>query len=101
MKKKSSIFLRILKFINIIFYSIFKALTIDIIKNLKHGWKYAYNEEYRKRIKIKMKLEKQIKDLKERTKVLERLVYSISEDPNYLKTNHGKADLKELKRSVK
>ena len=101
MKRRSNIFLNILKFINLIFYSIFKSLTTDVIKNFKHSWKYAYNEDYRNRVKHKMQLEKQMKDLQERTKILERIVYSINEDPNYIKTDKGKADLRELKRSVK
>ena len=101
MKKKSNILINILKFIYILFYSIFKSLTLDIIKNFKHAWKYNYDDDYRNRIKHKMKIEKQLGDLQERTKILERIVYSISEDPNYLKTDKGKADLRDLKRSVK
>ena len=48
-----------------------------------------------------LEAEKIIKDLKERIQLLERIVYSINEDIDYLKSDKGIYDMKELKKRTK
>ena len=100
-KKKSNIILNILKFFKIVIWSIIKTIFISFPQNIKFQWKYSYDPDFKDQVDRKMKSEKIIKDMKERIQLLERIVYSINEDIDYLKSDKGIYDMKELKKRTK
>jgi hypothetical protein len=78
-----------------------KTIFIDIFKNIKLAWIYTFNPEKRNQINREMEASKLAQLLDERLKVVERLLYAVYSDPEYIKTNKGKSDLTELKKGVK
>ncbi|MBS3171642.1 hypothetical protein J4449_03460 [Candidatus Woesearchaeota archaeon] len=53
------------------------------------------------RIKQELETKKFIDIVNERLKRIERLVYSIFHDPDYIKRDKGKSDLKDLEKEAK
>ncbi|RLJ01997.1 MAG: hypothetical protein DRP08_04950 [Candidatus Aenigmatarchaeota archaeon] len=102
--KKKRRFLKVLKITILIIANIVvavaKTIFIDLFKNLKQYIIYAVRPEEKERIKMKLTTEKTISLINERLQRLERLVYSIFEDPEYTKRKEGKYDIKELKKEV-
>lgn len=101
MKKKSNFIIKTIKFFKIVIWSTTKTVFISLPQNLKFRWKYDYDPDFKDQIDRKMATEKTIKDLKDRIKLLERIVYSINEDIDYLKSDKGIYDIKELKKRTK
>ena len=101
MKKKKSYLLIFFSFAYFLIYFIFKTFTVDLFLNLKNAVIFSVNPEERKKIKRKMENEKMIEVLRERIRVLERIVYAMNEDAGYLRSDRGRADLSDLKKSVK
>jgi len=101
MKKKKKLWIIPFKLLNIIGIAILKTIFVDIFINLKHAWIYTFNPEERDKMKRKLEAEKMAKLLNERVKTVERLLYSVFEDPSYTKSDKGKYDLKQLKKEVK
>lgn len=89
------------KLANVIIVAVFKTVFIDLFVNFKHAWLYAFNPEEREKMKRKLESEKMVNLLKERVEILERLLYSVFEDPSYTKSDKGKYDLKKLKEEAK
>jgi len=85
----------------IILISFFRFLFMDLPKNIKKSYDYPYNMEKRKAIKSDLETSKKVELLDDKVKRLERLVYSIFEDPEYPKKDRGKHDIKELSKDVK
>jgi len=89
------------KLANVIIMAVFKTVFMDFFRNLKQAWLYAFNPEERDKMKRKLEAEKMVKVLEDRIETLERLLYSVFEDPSYTKSDKGKYDLKRLKGEVK
>ena len=89
------------KLANIIITVVLKTIFIDIFVNFKQAWIYAFNPEEYKKMKHKLEAEKKVNLLDERLKTVERLLFSIFEDPSYTKSEKGKYDLKQLKGEAK
>ncbi|MBM3200309.1 hypothetical protein FJZ53_05190 [Candidatus Woesearchaeota archaeon] len=89
------------KLLKIVFVAVFKTVFIDLFVNIKHAWVYTFNPEEREKMKRKLEAEKMVNLLKERVEILERLLYSVFEDPSYTKSDKGKYDLKKLKEETK
>ncbi len=89
------------KLANVIIVAVFKTVFIDLFINFKQAWLYAFNPEEREKMKRKLESEKMVNLLKERIEILERLLYSVFEDPSYTKSDKGKYDLKKLKEEAK
>jgi len=89
------------KLANVIIVAVFKTVFIDLFINFKQAWLYAFNPEEREKMKRKLESEKMVNLLKERVEILERLLYSVFEDPSYTKSDKGKYDIKKLKGEVK
>lgn len=101
MKKKKSLWWIPVKLINIVVVAFLKTIFLDLFINFKHAWIYTFNPEERDKMKHKLEAEKMTKLLNDRMKTVERLLYSIFEDPSYPKSDKGKYDLKQLKKETK
>lgn len=84
-----------------IFVAIFVTIIIDLFKNINQRINFALHPEEKERIKMKLSTEKTIDLINERLQRIERLVYSMFEEPDYSKRSEGKSDLKDLKNEVK
>lgn len=100
MKKKKNLWLIPFKVLYLFFIAVIKTVFIDLFTNLKQFWIYTFNPEERDKMKRKLESEKMVKLLTERIETLERLLYSVFEDPSYTKSDKGKYDLKQLKKEV-
>ncbi len=101
MKEKKNWWKIPFKIVNILIVGLMKTLFIDLFLNLKQAWIFSFNPEEREKMNRKIEAEKKVKILDDRLKVVERLLYSVFEDPSYTKFDKGKYDLKELKKEVK
>lgn len=90
-----------IKFFYALIKAILKTLFVDLFKNIKNEVTYTFNELEKNKIKYKIETEKMIDLINERLKRIERLVYSIFNDPEYIKRDKGKADIKELVKEIK
>lgn len=86
---------------NIVIVAVLKAVFFDFFVNLKHFWVYTFNPEEREKMKRKLESEKMVNLLKDRLETVERLLYSVFEDPSYTKSDKGRYDIKRLKGEVK
>ena len=87
-----------------IFYStsfILKTLTVDLYKNLRLAFLYSFCPMERKKLRRELSVEKMVAVLEERVNTVERLLYSLFEDPEYHKSAKGKHDLQQLSKEVK
>ncbi|MDP2908742.1 MAG: hypothetical protein Q8N77_02960 [Nanoarchaeota archaeon] len=89
------------KLANVVIVAALKAVFFDFFINLKHFWLYTFNPEEREKMKRKLESEKMVNLLKDRVEIVERLLYSVFEDPSYTKSDKGKYDIKKLKGEVK
>jgi len=101
MKKKKNWWIIPFKVVNVVIVSVLKTVFVDLFINFKHSWIYTFNPEEREKMKRKLEAEKMVKLLTERMKTIERLLYSVFEDPSYTKSDKGKYDIKQLKKEVK
>ena len=69
--------------------------------NIKKEVVYIFNEVERKKIKEELETKKLVNLINDRVKRVERLVYSIFNDPEFIKRDKGKDDLKELSKEIK
>ncbi len=100
-KKKINWWLVPFKLVNIVVVTVLKTVFVDTFINFKHSWIYTFKPEERDKMKRKLESEKMAKLLNDRLKTVERLLYSVFEDPSYTKSDKGKYDLKQLKKEVK
>ena len=91
----------IFKALYAIIIAIIKSISVDLVLNIRDAFIYSFKPEKRKELKRSLEADKMVKLLNERLKRVERLLYSVFEDPSYAKSNKGKFDLKELKKEVK
>ena len=89
------------KIIYSLLIAIFKSLTIDLVKNIKLAFVYSFNMEKRNQINREIQMKKLTESFDERLSAIERLLYAIMEDSEYLKTKKGKLDINDLKKKVK
>lgn len=101
MAKKLGVPVKIIKLIGVTFYTILFTITVSLYKNLKLNYRKTINPEFKAKIKRELEAEKMVKLLGDRIKTLERLVYGILEDPEYMKSDKGKYDIKQLKKEIK
>ncbi len=99
--KVTKVFIIPFKLANIIIAAVLKTVFFDIFINFKHAWIYAFNPEEYEKMKRKLEAEKKVNLLDDRLKTVERILYSIFEDPSYTKSEKGKYDLKQLKGEAK
>ena len=88
------------KFLGYFIIKIFYTITIDLYKNTRLAFIYAFKPEEKATIKRTLEAEKMVTLINERLKRVERLLYSIYEDPDYGTSDRGKNDLKELKKET-
>ena len=88
------------KFIYALIKGILKTIFLDLFRNIKKEIIYTFNEVERKKIKTELETEKLVDLINERLKRIERLIYSMFNDPEYIKRDKGKTDLKELTKEV-
>lgn len=89
------------KLANVVIVAALKVVFVDFFINLNHFWLYTFNPEEREKMKRKLESEKMVNLLKDRLETVERLLYSVFEDPSYTKSDKGKYDIKKLKGEVK
>ena len=90
-----------IKFIYALLKGILKTIFLDLIRNIKKEVIYCFNEVERMKIKEELETKKLVNLINERLKRIERLVYSMFHDSEYIKRDKGKDDLKELEKSIK
>ncbi len=91
----------VVKAVGVLCLSFVQALTVGFYEKLQFNRDYYFDAKKRKQIKRELAMEKVVGILDEKVKRLERLLYSVFEDPEYAKSNRGKHDLKELGKNVK
>ena len=89
-----------IKFLFAVLTGILKTIFLDLFRNIKKEVVYMFNEVERKKIKAELETEKLVDLINERLKRIERLVYSMFSDPEYIKRDKGKFDLKELTKEI-
>lgn len=89
------------KFLYALIKAIFKTLFLDLFINIKKEVIYMFNPTEKNKIRSEIETRKLLDLVNDRLKRIERLVYSIFNDPDYAKRDHGKSDLKELHKEVK
>ena len=89
------------KFLYALTKAILKTITLDFFRNIKKETIYTFNKEERMKIKQELETRNLLNLVNERLKRVERLVYSIFNDPDYAKRDKGKHDLKELEKEIK
>ena len=99
MRKKKG--LKILTFVGLLVFYLLKWLLVDLFKTIAKAIKHTKYPEERRKINRTMAVEKKVEIHDERIKRVERLIYSVYEDPEYSKSDKGKHDIKKLKESVK
>tara|TARA_Y100000310_G_scaffold345502_1_gene465710 strand:+ start:12590 stop:12907 length:318 start_codon:yes stop_codon:yes gene_type:complete len=78
-----------------------KLICVDSFRVLKDSYHYAKNPEKKMMLDRKLEVEKRVDHHEHRVNRMERLVYSMFNDPSYSKSNKGQDDLKELEKVVK
>jgi len=78
-----------------------KWLFVDSIKTLAKALYLARNPNENEKINRRLDSEKKLEVHDERIERVERLIYSVYNDPEYSKSDKGKHDLKVLKERVK
>lgn len=91
----------ILKLIFMTIYAVFFTITISLFNNLKLNYKKTLNPKFKDQINRELEANKMVKLLNDRLKTIERLIYGIIEDPEYLKSDKGKYDIKQIKKETK
>jgi len=91
----------IFRFIWIVIVRILKWLFVDLFKTLAKALYLARNPEENTKINRNLDSEKKLSVHDERIERVERLIYSVYNDPEYSKSDKGKHDLKVLKERVK
>ncbi len=103
--KKPSLILRLLKYliggVVGLVIAVLKTIFVDLFKNIRLYIIMATNKEEREKIRRKLDMEKEIKLLNIRLKVVERLLYSVFNDPSYTKRDEGKIDMDDLEKEAK
>lgn len=90
-----------IKFLYSLIKGIIKTVFIDLFVNIKKETIYTFDKVERDKIKTEIETRKLTELINERLKRTERLLYSIFNDPDYIKRDKGKADLKELGKEIK
>ncbi|MAG78097.1 hypothetical protein CL616_01900 [archaeon] len=80
---------------------VLKWLFVDLFKTLAKALHLARNPEEKYKIDRKLDSEKRLSVHDERIERVERLIYSVYNDPEYSKSDKGKHDLKVLKERVR
>ncbi|MFH1972899.1 MAG: hypothetical protein ABIJ18_05480 [archaeon] len=91
----------IFRFVWIAFVKMLKWLFVDSVKTLALALFLARNPEEKEKIDRKLELEKKMEVHDERINRVERLIYSVYNDPEYSKSDKGKHDLKVVGERVK
>lgn len=89
------------RFIWIAIVRILKWLFVDLFKTLAKALYLARNPEENTKINRNLDSEKKLSLHDERIERVERLIYSVYNDPEYSKSDKGKHDLKVLKERVR
>jgi hypothetical protein len=103
MKKKNlkKLFIIPTRLIYLIFIAIIKSITIDLVKNIKLAYIFSFKPKERDKINREVNMKKLAQSFDGRLETVERLLYSLIEDAEYLKTKKGKLDIDDLKDKVK
>jgi hypothetical protein len=84
-----------------VIFAVFKTVFVDLFKNMHLYIIMATNKGEREKIRKEAELNKKVSLIYERLEVVERLLYSMFNDPSYTKRDAGKTDLKDLEREAK
>ncbi len=90
-----------IKFLYAFIKAVLKTVFLDLFRNIKKETIYTFNKEERMKIKQELETKNLVNLVNERLKRVERLIYSIFHDPDYIKRDKGKHDLKELEKEAK
>ncbi|MBT3324366.1 hypothetical protein HN681_03335 [archaeon] len=101
MKKKKKHFGKLILFVGYSIKGLLKLLFVDSFKMIKRSYSYAKNPEKKLMLNRELELEKKVKVQEKKIKRLERLVYSIFNDPDYVNSDKGKNDVKEIRSGLK
>ncbi len=91
----------VIRFIGLGIYHMMKWLFVDSIKTLAKALYFARHPDENQKINRRLDSEKKLEVHDERIERVERLIYSVYNDPEYSKSDKGKHDLKVLKERVK
>lgn len=80
---------------------LFKWLFVDLFRTVRLAVKYAKNPGENKKVNRDLDANKKLEVHDERIERVERLVYSVYNDPEYSKSEKGQHDLKVLKERVR
>jgi len=81
--------------------NLFKWVFVSLPMTIILAAKYAKNPDEKEKIDRKLEVEKKQEVHDERIERVERLIYSVYNDPEYSKSDKGKHDLKTLGERVK
>ncbi len=101
MKKKKKHLGRLVLFIGYSTKSLLKLIFVDSFKIIKRSYIYAKNPEKKLMLNRKLEVEKKVEVQEQKIKRLERLVYSVFNDPDYSNSDKGRNDIKEIRRGLK
>lgn len=100
-QKAAQIALIPVRFLYALIKAVFKTIFLDLFRNIKKETIYTFNEVERMKIKEELETKKLLNLVNDRLKRIERLLYSVFHDPEYIKRDKGKEDLKELGKEIK
>ncbi len=100
-QKAAQIALIPVRFLYAFLKAVLKTIFLDLFRNIKKETIYTFNKEEKMKIKQELETKHLLNLVNERLKRVERLVYSIFNDPDYIKRDKGKHDLKELEKETK
>lgn len=89
------------KVMNIFVKSLLKAVFVDFAYNLKSESLAVFRPEKAKRLNRDVRDQKMAELMQERLEILERLTWAMHNDAEYLRSNKGRSDMHDLKKSVK
>jgi len=89
------------RFIWIAIIRMLKWLFVDSVKTMALALFLARNPHEKDKIDRKIEIEKKMEVYDERINRVERLIYSVYNDPEYSKSDKGKHDLKVVGEKVK
>ena len=82
-------------------FFIFKTISYDLFINLKQAVIFSVNPSERERVKREMEFKKKLDLVDSRLSSVERVLFAMNEDVDYLKSNRGIYDMKMLKKLAK
>ena len=99
--RKSKILLLPLKILYALVLAILTTVFISLAKNIKTQVIFILHPEEKLKLKREIETKEALRQIEERLSMLERLMWSMHKDPEYMHAKAGKADLEKLHKEVK